>query len=45
MTEKGWKANLNMVSTDSIMTFKKRDRLIIIKINPKMEGLSKYVCY
>jgi len=32
MTEKGWEANLNMVSTDSIMTFKKRDRLIIIKI-------------
>ncbi len=39
MTEKGWDADLNMVSTDSIMTFKKGSRLIIIKVNPKMAGV------
>jgi len=39
MTEKGWEVNLNMVSTDSIMTFKKGDRLIVMKMIPKMAGV------
>jgi hypothetical protein len=39
MTEKGWEANLNMVSTDGIMTFKKGSRLIVIKLNPKLAGV------
>ena len=40
MTDKGWKPDFTAVSTDSILAFKKEDRLIVIKITPDVAGVS-----
>ena len=40
MPEKGWEVDLNFVSTDGIIVFRRDERLIVIKIIPDVAGVS-----